>query len=87
MKETIFNLWNGYIAPCERCGANDADLKQLSELMRRHSEALQQEMIERQKEVFQKYIDCADEYLNRIQELSFQEGFSLACKLLPEGMV
>ena len=86
MKDTITTLWNGCIVPCERCGANDRNLRQLSELMLRHSERLRQEMTDHQKEVFQKYIDCSEEYLHRIQDLTFQEGFSLACKLLSEGL-
>lgn len=82
--QTIMDLWNGNIAPCEHCGAHDEDANQLIGLMERNRERLCADLTEAQKETFQKYIDCSEEYLLRMLELAFCEGFSLGGKLIAE---
>ena len=86
MDSTIFDLWNGNIAPCEHCGVHDPVLNKLILLIERNRETLCGGLTEQQKEVFQKYMDCSEEYLLRMLELAFAEGFSLASKLTVEAM-
>ena len=82
--QTIIDLWNGNIAPCEHCGSHDAQINRLLCLMERHREGLHNGLTEAQTEVFQKYMDCAEEYLLRMMELAFSDGFCLGARLAAE---
>ena len=84
MEETIKDLWNGNIAPCEHCGAHDLEANRLIRLMEQNREALRSGLTAAQVEVFQKYIDHSEEYLLRMLELAFCDGFSLGSKLAVE---
>lgn len=84
MTQTITDLWNGEIAPCEHCGAYDADANHLLGSMERNREALLESLTAAQKELFRKYIDCSEDYLLRMLELDFCEGFTLGSKLTIE---
>lgn len=86
LKRTIEDLWNGNIAPCERCGAHDPEISDLLALMWRNKQKLNSTMSAQQQEDFEKYTDCSDEYVLRITEHAFCEGFCLACKLLTESL-
>ena len=86
MNNIISDLWNGNIAPCEHCGAHDPVANKLISLMERNREMLCSEMTEVQKESFQKYMDCSEEYLLRMLELAFFDGFVLASKLAAEAL-
>ena len=86
MKCTIEELWNGNIAPGEKCGMHDPEVKTLVGLMRRHSENLKKELDAQQYALVEKYIDCSGDYVCRMTELAFCEGFGLAGKLLSESL-
>lgn len=86
MKPTIKDLWNGNIMPCERCGAHDPQINELFALMRRNQDELNKSISPRQQEIFEKYIECADEYVLRMMEQAFCDGFCLAGKLLTEAL-
>lgn len=82
--QTIIDLWNGNIAPCEHCGARDSEANHLISLMERNRESLLEGLTAAQIEIFQKYIDCSEEYLLRMLELAFCDGFSLGGKMAME---
>ena len=84
MAQTIADLQNGNIAPCEHCGSHDPELNRLSRLVERNRETLCEELTAAQKETFQTYIDCADAYQLRSSELAFREGFRVGSKLAIE---
>jgi len=84
MSQTIKDLWNGNIAPCEQCGSHDPKVNQLIGYVERHRENLSKGLAAEQMEIFQKYIDCSEEYLLYMLELAFCEGFSLGSKLAVE---
>ena len=84
--QTIEDLWNGNITPCENCGSHDPKLKQLRSLMGRNHDKLCEGLTEAQKETFQKYLDCSDEYFLRMLELAFCDGFCLGSKLAAESL-
>ena len=83
---TISDLWKGCIAPCEHCGAHDAQSNRLSSLMERYQEALCKELSLEEMEIFRNYMDCSQEFLLRTAELAFQEGFRLGSRLMLEGV-
>jgi len=85
MNGTIIDLWNGNIAPCERCGCGDPVIHDLMETLERNRRQLYSELTTSQMEILQKYIDCHDEYLLRMLELAFSDGFSLGSRLTVES--
>ncbi|MBQ7800810.1 MAG: hypothetical protein IJ375_00635 [Oscillospiraceae bacterium] len=85
--KTITDLWNGNIAPCEYCGSHDAEAKDLIVLMERNREALCGGLTAAQKDIFQKYIDCSEEYLLRMLELAFRDGYCLGSELVMESLL
>ena len=85
MAKTIRELWYGNIDPIDRCGAHDAQTIQLASLMERNRKALYSLTTSQQQEIFQKYVDCSEEYLLRQMELAFCSGFSLSCRFLTEA--
>ena len=87
MPQTIIDLWNGNIAPCEYCGSHDPQLNQMIGLIERNRDALYEKMTEVQRDTFQKYIDCSEEYLLRMLELAFRDGFCLGSKLVMETLL
>ena len=87
MTQTIKDLWNGNLAPGEHCGAHDVEANQLIGLMERNREDLSKGLTAAQSELFQKYIDCCDEYLLRMLELAFCDGFCLGSKLITEAVL
>lgn len=86
MPQTIKDLWNGNVAPCEHCGSHDPVVNHLIGLIERNREKLSGGLTEAQKEILQKYIDCSEEYLLYMQELAFSDGFVLGTKLAVEAL-
>ena len=84
MSQTISDLWNGNIAPVEHCGAHDPELNNLLRLLERHREQLREGFTPAQKENFEKFIDCSDEYFLRMLGLAFCEGYILGGRLMLE---
>ena len=84
MSTSISDLWNGNIAPCEHCGAHDSEANHLLGLMERNLETLREGLTAAQSEIFQKYLDCSEEYLLRMLELAFCDGFCAGGKLVME---
>jgi len=82
--QTIIDLWNGNIAPCEHCGSHDPVINKLMGLIERNREKLSGGLTEAQMDTFQKYIDSSDAYLLRMLELAFCDGFCLGGKLIME---
>ena len=84
MTQIIADLWNGSIAPCENCGSQDPEIHHLVGLMEKNRADLTSGLTAAQKEALQKYLDCSEEYLLRMQEQAFCDGFCLAGRLLSE---
>ena len=78
---SILDLWNGDIAPCEHCGAHDPEANHLFSLICKNREILWAELSAPQRDRFQKYMDVSEEYLFRMMELAFCDGFTLASRL------
>ena len=84
MTTAICELWNGNLAPVEQCGSYDGEANHLSCLIDRNRETLFAKLNAEQKVLFQKYVDCSDEYLLRMMELSFGDGFRIGTRLAME---
>ncbi len=87
MSQTIKDLWNGNLAPCEYCGSHNPEVKNIVSLMERNREKLCAGPTEAQNKLFQRYIDCTEEYLLCMLELAFCDGFSIGSKLTTEALL
>ncbi len=86
MVQTISDLWNGDLAPFDNCGVHDGPAKELGRLRERSREALERELTDSQKVFLQAYTDASENYLFRMMELAFGEGFCLGSRLSAEAL-
>ena len=63
MKSIINELWHGNIVPQEDSRTNSKEMKELLGYMSRHHEELEKSFTDAQKETFEKFHDCWNEYL------------------------
>ena len=84
--QTIIDLWNGDIAPVERCGAFDREANLLALKMEHLQTKVEAAMTVEEKEVFQLFVRQTDAYYLRLMALAFREGFSLGSSLTAEAM-
>ena len=82
--QTIIEVWNGNNAPCETCGAHDADANRLLCVMELKREILREGLTAIQADILQKYIESSEEYLLRMMELAFRDGFCTGGKMVME---
>ena len=87
MPQTITDLWNGNIAPCEHCGSHDPEINKLMGLIEGNREKLSYGLTDDQMELFQRFMDYSDEYTLRMLELAFYDGFCLGTKLVMETLM
>lgn len=87
MYQTIKDLWRGNIAPCDHCGSHDTQLNHLVWLMERNREELDKISTTQQKEILEKFIDCANEYNLLMMEEAFCEGFCLGIRLAAGALI
>ena len=86
MNSAIEELWNGQVAPAACCGVGDPEIENLIILIERHKDQLNKELKEQDKSIFEKYVDCAEEYTCLISQTAFRDGFMLAVKLMAEAL-
>ena len=75
MKSMITELWHGNINPQEDSRNNSPKMKELMECMARHHDDLLKTLTDEQKEIFEKFHDCWDEYVI----FSIGAKISIAC--------
>ena len=84
MKSMIKELWYGNIVPQEDSRQNTPEMKQLLEYISRHNDDLLKTMTDEQKEIFQKFHDCWDEYVSLAEVAIFEYAFRLGARLTME---
>ncbi len=82
----IEELWHGNINPQEDSIENTAEMRQLTEYISWHRKAVEETMNDEQKETFEKYIDCRNEYESLYQAAVFTYAFKLGAKLTAEAL-
>lgn len=87
MNQTIKDLWRSNLAPCDHCGSHDPELNHLVSLMERSREDLSKISTPQQRDIFEKYIDCADVYSLLMMEQAFCDGFCLVSRLLADALL
>ena len=83
MKSMINELWHGNIVPQEDSRTNS---KEMLGYMARHHEDLEKTFTDEQKEIFEKFHDCWDEYVNLAEAAIFEYAFKLGIKIAIETL-
>lgn len=86
MTKTIVELWNGNLNPIAYLATNNKEVKNLENLMQCNLEKLENSIDEKSQEIFEKYNDCINEYINILCEQSFCDGFCLGTKIVTESL-
>ena len=84
MKSMINELWHGNIIPQEDSRNNSKEMKELLGYMARHHEDLAKTFTDEQKEIFEKFHDCWDEYVSLAKAAIFEYAFKLGARLAME---
>ncbi len=84
MKSIIKEFWRGNVMPPEDSRHNMQEMKQLLEYIRWHNDALLKTMTDEQKEIFEKFHDCWNEYASYAEEAIFTYAFKLGAQLMLE---
>ena len=77
MRSIINELWHGNIVPQEDSRNNTNEMKELLSYMARHNENLEKTLTDEQKEIFQKFHDCWDEYVTLSEAAIFEYAFKI----------
>ena len=84
MRSVINELWHGNVVPQEDSRNNSPEMKKLMEYMARHHDDLLKTMTDEQKEIFEKFHDCWDEYVSLAEAAIFEYAFRLGARLAIE---
>ena len=82
MKNIINELWHGNIVPQEDSRINSPQMKELLSYMARHHEELEKSFTDEQKETFEKFHDCWNEYMSLAEAAIFEYAFKLGASLM-----
>ena len=86
MRSILQELWQGNIVPQEDSKTNSEQMKELLCYIARHNDDLQKSMTDEQKEIFEKFHDCWDEYATLSEEAIFSYAFNLGMRIAVEGL-
>ena len=81
MKSMIKELWNGNIIPGEDSRNNSKEMKELLGYLARHHEDLAKAFNDEQKEIFEKFHNCWDEYVSLAEAAIFEYAFKLGIQI------
>ena len=88
MTSIINELWHGNVIPQEDGRTNTKEMKELLVYMSLHHEDLEKSFSDEQKEIFEKFHDCWNEYMSlgeaAIFEYAFKLGMQIAIETLTE---
>ena len=86
MRSIINELWHGNIVPQEDSRNNTKEMKELLSYMARHNEDLEKTLTDEQKEIFQKFHDCWDEYVTLSEAAIFEYAIKLGMQIAIETL-
>lgn len=84
MKNIIKELCRGNVIPPEDSRQNTPEMQQLLEYISRHNDDLLKTMTDEQKEIFEKFHDCWDEYVSLAETAIFEYAFKLGMQIAIE---
>ncbi len=86
MSRILKELFYGNLEPSVKLEENDPRLRHLERLIGRHLETLEKKLCKEDKTVFEKYIECCNEYEFLVTEKAFCDGFCMATRIVAEAM-
>lgn len=86
MCKTIEELWHGNIVPKTYSRNNSPEMKELMEYIARHHDNLLKTLNDEQKETFEKFNDCWNEYIELAEKAIFTYAFKLGARLTFETL-
>lgn len=86
MCKTIEELWYGNIVPQTDSRNNSPEMRQLMEYIARHHGDLLKTLNDEQKETFEKFNDCWNEYIELAEKAIFTYAFKLGARLTHEAL-
>ena len=81
---TIEELRHGNIIPHEDSRTNSKEMREPLGYIARHHEDLEKSFTDEQKEIFEKFHDCWDEYVSLAEAAIFEYAFRLGARLTME---
>ena len=84
MKNIIKELCRGNVMSPEDSRQNTPEMQQLLEYISRHNDDLLKTMTDEQKEIFEKFHDCWDEYVSLAETAIFEYAFKLGMQIAIE---
>ena len=85
MRPIMADLWNGNLSPITSCGKT-AEIENLIGLLAKNTDRLGKTLNEEQKKLFDRYMQCIEEYMGLLTEEAFCDGFSLGVRLMTEAV-
>ena len=82
----IKELWHGNIIPQEDGRTNSKEMKELMGYIARHSEDLENLLNDEQREIFDKFRECWNEYVRLAEATIFEYAFKLSARLTQETL-
>ena len=86
MHNILSDLWNGNLSVADHCGAYDPEIRELASLLAKNKQALSGMLSQEQLQLFETYDGHYEEYLLRLLEHAFCDGFRVALQLLIQGL-
>ncbi len=80
------DLWFGNISPWERPFKKGGAYSELLTLIARHYDDLRGRLTDDEKEIFEKYTDCAGEMHDLTEREAFIKGFTIGARIIIEVM-
>lgn len=85
MKDTLFDLWNGKIAPWSDNFIQGAEERRLYQILDEHREELKGAINERENELLEELENVHMELRCLLREEAFVNGFSLGVRMTAES--
>ncbi len=85
MYNSINSLWNGNLKPAKYFCEDDKQIKELERLIEQNKEKLTTVLKGKERNQFEIYNDCIDEYISAVCELAFCKGFGCGSKIITEA--
>ena len=86
MGKAISDLWHGNIVPQEDSRTNSKEMTELMGYIARHSEDLEKQLNNEQREIFDKFRECWNEYVSLAEAAIFEYAFKLGARLIYEAL-
>lgn len=86
MSITIEKLYEGKLEPLKSIGKSNSEMRRIGNLIERNKSKLEEMFDNDEKEIFEKYVECMDEYMILVSEQAFCDGFCLGARILSEAV-